>query len=122
MDTQELEKAQAALLSSRLAYLDLAENVANASAKAAEQADADRSLNGLKYLDLAMHSQDALKAAHKALANAEEKTSAQKQSINTASLFAKTPARQNGPALFAMAKSTKADDSQIETLSAAPAA
>lgn len=123
MMSKELEKAQAELLRSRLSYLDLAENVANASARAAEQADADRFLNGLRYLDLAMRSQDALKAAHKALANAEEKSSAQKHSLNSASLFAKAPAHQNGQAFFAKASSSKLeDDSQNKTTPIAPAA
>lgn len=122
MIAKELEKAQAELLRSHLSHLDLAENIAKASVRAAEQANADRLLNNLRYLDLAVRSQDALKAAHKALANAEEKNSAQKHSLNSASLFAKAPAHQNSPALFAKAASSKLEDSQNETTPIAPAA
>lgn len=107
---KELEKVQAELLNSRLSYLDLAEGAATALAAAAEKASAARLLNGLDYIKLAMTSQDALKAAHKALANAEEKSSAQKQSLNSASLFAKAVTQKNGPALFAAAKPSKAED------------
>ena len=105
---QKAEKAEAELLRTRLNYLDLVESSAHALVSAAERETSNALLNGLELIKQAGKAQDALKAAHKALANVEEKASAQKQSISSGSLLAKAATQKNGPAFFT-AKPEKAD-------------